>query len=220
MGIGEAFINVQLVVQKFIHIPLLYDKKENRFLANPKMASLWPIKIWHIGNLFITMVQLFSIGHLVKLIKLDFDHNRSSEAYREEILIYVFTILITTQSNITWYTMEKDPKWFAHAVNEALRSCDIKYRGWPNKKRIPNSPEIICYILSLSFLFFPVAAVILPIIRKYDPINRMFMLLIPILSDTQRVVLVIIAYLLSCLFGAVSSLVLILTHANSKLHLK
>ncbi|CAL8104377.1 unnamed protein product [Orchesella dallaii] len=209
MGFGDAYINVQLIVQKLLDTPLIYDKRENRLLENPKMGSIWCMKMWYIGNMFITMVELYSICHLAKLIKY-FDYDLSPKAYREEILVYVFTVAITTQSAMTWYTVERDPKWLALVMNDVFHSFDIKYRGWPNKNRAPHVTEIVAYILTLSFVFFPVGPIILPIIRKYDPINRMFMLLIPILSDKQRLVLVIIAYFLSCLFGAVSALMLIL----------
>lgn len=131
MGFGEAFINIILLTQWIINSPIIYNRKLSRLEANPRLKHKFKMWRWYLCNVFILTVLLFSVVHLVQLLK-RYDPTEPAtvgKAYKEEIMVYVFTVAITTQAVVTWETVSRDPGWYAYVESQIMRTYNVRYRG-------------------------------------------------------------------------------------------
>ncbi|CAL8136668.1 unnamed protein product [Orchesella dallaii] len=168
MELGQAFINVHLLQQKFIDLPFHFHKESSKLKANVKLQTRWKMPIWHVGSVMMILFFIFSISHLISLRK--FPTNEVAE----EAVVYALCSGASLLGIITCYTMEHDPDYVTQLTTETLWAGGIKYKGPPSLKRIPQFPEMFGYGSAAAFHFMPIVAAVFPILRDYDPFSLFF----------------------------------------------
>ncbi|CAL8098258.1 unnamed protein product [Orchesella dallaii] len=168
MGFGEAYINVQLFCQKLFDIPITYDITQNRVIPNPKLKSRMKMPIWHITNLAVIICYLYQIYHGIKMTVAK---NSGRNVEPEEAVLTCFSIAMLSQSLITMYTLELNPDDFAYMLTQIFRIDEVKYRGLPSSKRLPDLQEVMGYGMFIGFCNFTISCILYPLLRDYDPIN-------------------------------------------------
>ncbi|CAL8098279.1 unnamed protein product [Orchesella dallaii] len=135
------------------------------------------------------------IYHLIQMM---LANNSRKTVEPEEVVVTCCSIAMLTQTLITMYTMEHNPDEFGYTVTQIFGIGDVKYRGWPNSKRLPDLPEIFGYGMFVGFCNFTFACILYPLVRDYDPIN---MVLKDILPEIPRRILATVYYGPMCFFA-------------------
>lgn len=130
MGFGEGYLNVQLLTQKLIDPPVIYDIALNRLVANPKIiqGAKWKMYKWYVGNIFVLSVTIFSAVHLASAI-IHYNDATSTKADKEEIFVYIFATSICIQAMLTWEMVERDAQWFADVEAQMFQRFSVQYKG-------------------------------------------------------------------------------------------
>ncbi|CAL8112112.1 unnamed protein product [Orchesella dallaii] len=195
MGFGEAFINTQLVYQRILDTPWIYNTQEGKLTVNPKLKTPWKMPIYHSTKVAIYLFHFYLILRFRHMSKA---YNETKTFSPEEIVICITAFAMTTQACVTMYAMEKEPKGFVYSVTQTLKARGVTHLGWPNSRRLPDIPELIGYVIAMVFCNFPLMAVLYPLLRDQDPLN---VELKDILPSVPRRLLAVVVYVPVVFFG-------------------
>ncbi|CAL8145640.1 unnamed protein product [Orchesella dallaii] len=208
MGFGEAYINVQLLLQKLFDMPIYYDTNQGRLIPNPKLKTRWKMFIWNMNELGVLAAFLYGFYRIRRIFH---DYTETGLLNPEETVIYFFLIGMGFQALATFYTIERDPSGFSFVSSQIFNLGGESHRGWPTSRRLPDIPELIGYGMAIVFFNFPLAGIVYPLIKSLDPINTHFTGILP---ELPRRLLASFSYGFLLFFSAnicASFLLLILT---------
>ncbi|CAL8097898.1 unnamed protein product [Orchesella dallaii] len=168
MGFGEAFINLQLIFQKLIDTPIMYDPQNEKFISNPKLKTIWKMPIYHPSISSVFCYYLYCIYRILRIYR---SYKETGNINPPEILFHGLALCLETFTMITVYSFEKNPEGFGFVKTQILRIRGIKHNGWPNSKRLPDLQELVTYGFAVGYFNFPIAALIAPFLLDQDPIN-------------------------------------------------
>ncbi|CAL8112092.1 unnamed protein product [Orchesella dallaii] len=188
MGIGEAFINVQLIYQRIFDMPWYYDTNKEKLIPNPNLRNRLKMPIWQFIKIGLLLGSIACVYRCARI----FMKNQDTGAFEpEEVCLYFFALAMLTQAFVTIYTLEVDPKELCYTISQIFKLGRIKYQGWPSSTRLPNLMELVGYGMALGFCNFTIISAFYPVLRPYDPIN---MELDGILPEVPRRLLAAVLY--------------------------
>ncbi|CAL8132784.1 unnamed protein product [Orchesella dallaii] len=196
MGVGEAFINVQLVYQRYFDMPWYYSRSESMLILNPKLKTRWKMPFWHIVHLAVVICTLFSIFRINLMLR---EYMVTGMVNPEEMCFCGLVGAMSIQAGVTVYAFEVDPKRLAYSVTQTLNFESVVYKGWPSSNRIPDIRELVSYGMAIAFCNFPLIAGLYPLVFNLDPINTVFEGFIP---ELPRRLLAMITYITTTLLSA------------------
>ncbi|CAL8132806.1 unnamed protein product [Orchesella dallaii] len=191
MGVGEAFINVQLVYQRIFDMPWYYDKSEGKLILNRKLKTRQKMPFWHTIHLAVVLCLLFTIFRLKLIIR---DYKVTRTVNPEELCFCGIVTAMTIQAAVTVYTMELEPKRLAYSVRETLNLGGVVYKGKPNSNRIPDMQELVSYGMAIALCNFVLITGLYPLLLNLDPINT---ILVGILPEVPRRLLAMFVYVIT-----------------------
>jgi len=103
MGIGEAFLNVQIIYQNLQDRPIYYDKTNNRIIQNPKIKTPLKMRTWYSSTATLIFFMAVQLNHVMELVVAANSHK---EVKPEDTIVTGFTIALMLQSLTTIYTLE------------------------------------------------------------------------------------------------------------------
>jgi len=115
MGFGEAYINVQLIIQRFFETPFYYDVKSDKLVANIKIKHRWKMPTWHLFIITAVSGLSYAIYRCGVLLR------RKGKVDPEETAVYIVVLAMSIQTLATLYTMARDPECFCFVTSQIFK---------------------------------------------------------------------------------------------------
>lgn len=193
MGFQEVWIKLQLLQQKVLNFPWVYDKEERTLKPNPALTlrQQWRrTPLWFLTKYTCLIFLCFSIYHSLQQPA---SQKRSLQT-KIEMIYHIIVITICTQFLVTVYTIEKNPEFLIWFMNSIFK---LDSRSKRDKLNVSDKLETkVAYGIASLFAAFPFLAFLAPIIAPYDPVN---VILTGVLPDVYRHVIA------SCFFVVIVS---------------
>ncbi|CAL8084001.1 unnamed protein product [Orchesella dallaii] len=183
MGLGDAFINLQLVFQQVYEMPFFYSHEKAKLIINPNLKNWRKMLKWHLTKYGILALTLNSIYKGTKLF-LNIEENDIWDP--EQAFVYVAIAGAGIQTLVTMYTMERQPEAFTYFSTQILKLGKILPQGWPSSQRLPDIQELEVYGFTWVCMLSPFMGALYAILRGKDPIN---VELKGVLPDVPRIIL-------------------------------
>ncbi|CAL8084094.1 unnamed protein product [Orchesella dallaii] len=126
------------------------------------------MKAWNYSMMVCVVGGGYSAYSLVRNI---LKFQSAKVVFMEEIIVNGFVVPMTLQAVVTMHTMERNPEEDTYMTNQILKAGNTEYKGWPNRKRIPDLSELLAYGIAVGCSSFPLVTGTYPLMRTRDPIN-------------------------------------------------
>ncbi|CAL8084102.1 unnamed protein product [Orchesella dallaii] len=126
------------------------------------------MKAWNYSMMVCVVGGGYSVYSLIRNI-LKFQSGKV--VFMEEIIVNGLVVPMTLQAVVTMHTMERNPEEDTYMTNQILKAGNTEYKGWPNRKRIPDLSELLAYGIAIACSIFPLGTGMYPLVRTRDPIN-------------------------------------------------
>jgi len=179
MGLGVAFINSKLFLQKYYPLPLYYRKETSSVEMHPYLVNHtpWKMPLWYIGVLLTTPLVISSI-HRLSVVYAEFEPKMA-----EEFMVYCYLCALVPLYYVTMqYFHCGDTREKSELAKRLYWKGGIYYIGWPwpATNRIPCFQEAFGYVLVFcTLLILPAVGAVLSFYKTYHPITVFFRRFVP-----------------------------------------
>lgn len=183
MGFAVAFVNVQILYQKFIKFPWLYDRHTDTLIVHPHRKlpfkqRLLKMPIWHLNTLLMILAWLYCLVKFFVILKRA-QTNQSTTLLMETCLCVIGLAQCTFALAII-YTIDHNPTYFLYSSREILKDGSVTFVGFPTTERPPDLLELIGYGIGLGPISYPIATSLLPFLfPRVDPMSSLLPTSIP-----------------------------------------
>jgi len=171
-------VNTLTIIQKFVYTPcistIVGNSQNIQFTSQPFHQNRFAQFFWKLSKVYNTLLIAQSIWQIRNL-----QSNWDGDQSLNQLSFYVFALALVIIALYTYTWLEKSEREIVYCLNQAHNLVPISGVGFQSfckrcKRFQIGAEETICYAFASTFAAFPLAAILLPFVHDFGPIQTTF----------------------------------------------